>query len=110
LKIDEAWSNYLADVAELRSGIHWVSLGGKNPFDEYLQQTAMSFEHLLNVLDEQIIDAFTHLQLDPRGGWAGWPGLDRGATWTYVINDQPFGNLSERMAKATVWNTSKEDL
>ena len=102
LKIDEAWSNYLADVAELRSGIHWVSLGGKNPLDEYLHQTAMSFEHLLNGLDEQIIDAFLNLQPDSRGEWAGLPGLDRAATWTYVINDQPFGDLGERMAKAIV--------
>ena len=102
MKIDEAWSNYLADVAELRSGIHWISLGGKNPLDEYLHQTAMSFERLLNGLDEQIIDAFSHLQLDPRGEWAGLQGLDRGATWTYVINDQPFGDLGERMAKAIV--------
>jgi len=30
------------------------------------------------------------------------PGLDRGATWTYVINDQPFGDLGERIAKAIV--------
>ena len=62
----------------------------------------MSFERLLNGLDEQIIEAFSHLQLDPHGQWAGLPGLDRGATWTYVINDQPFGDLGERMAKAIV--------
>jgi preprotein translocase subunit SecA len=96
------WSNYLADVAELRSGIHWVSLGGKDPLNEYLHQTAATFEQLLHGLDEQIIDAFSSLQSDPLGEWSGLPGLDRGATWTYVINDQPFGNLSERMAKAVV--------
>jgi len=42
------------------------------------------------------------LGLDPHGEWAGLPGLDRGATWTYVINDQPFGDLGERIAKAIV--------
>jgi preprotein translocase subunit SecA len=102
LKIDEAWSNYLADIAELRSGIHWVSLGGKDPFNEYLHRAAMSFENLLNDLDHQIIDAFSNLPTDPRGEIASLPKVDRGATWTYVINDQPFGNLGERMAKAVV--------
>jgi hypothetical protein len=24
--------------------------------------------------------------------------FDRGATWTYMINDQPFGTLEQRMA------------
>jgi hypothetical protein len=28
--------------------------------------------------------------------------FDRGATWTYLVNDQPFGTLQERWAKAVV--------
>jgi len=101
LKMDESWSNYLADVAELRSGIHWVSLGGKDPLNEYLHQTALSFENLLNGLDQQIIDDFSNMPRES-GGEKDLPKFDRGATWTYVINDQPFGNISERMAKAIV--------
>ncbi len=101
-RIDEAWSRYLGDVAELRSGIHWVSLGGKDPLNEYLHQTAMMFEGLLNDIDEQVIEAFSTLRAEPIGEGARLPGIDRGATWTYVISDQPFGNLSERMAKAIV--------
>lgn len=102
LKIDEAWSQYLADVAELRSGIHWVSLGGKDPLNEYLHQTATSFEQLLNGLDEQIISAFSNLRPDRGGEWTDLPKIERGATWTYVVNDQPFGNFSERAAKGII--------
>jgi preprotein translocase subunit SecA len=102
LEIDEAWSLYLADIAELRSGIHWVSLGGKNPLNEYLHQSATGFENLLKDLDSRIIAAFSELQPDLQGEWAGLSKFDRGATWTYVINDQPFGDFGERMARAMV--------
>ena len=102
LTIDEAWSQYLADIAELRSGIHWVSLGGKDPMNEYLHQAAMSFENLVDGLDGQIIAAFSNLQPGRRGEWTGLAKFDRGATWTYVINDQPFGDFGQRMARAIV--------
>ncbi len=98
-KIDELWSDYLVDVAELRSGIHWVSLAGNDPLNEYLHQVALKFENLQDSIDEQIIAAFIDLQPGENGEWPELPRFDRGATWTYVINDQPFGNMSERFAK-----------
>ncbi len=102
LEIDEAWSLYLADIAELRSGIHWVSLGGKDPLNEYLHQSALAFENLLEDLDSRIIAAFSELLPGPQGEWEGLSKFERGATWTYVINDQPFGDFGERLAKALV--------
>jgi preprotein translocase subunit SecA len=98
-KIDELWSDYLVDIAELRSGIHWVSLAGSDPLNEYLHQVALKFENLQDRLEEQIIAAIVNLQPDENGQWPELPRFDRGATWTYVINDQPFGNMSERFAK-----------
>jgi len=50
-------------------------------------------------MGEQIIAAFAGLQPEENGEWPDLPRIDRGATWTYVINDQPFGNLSERFWK-----------
>jgi preprotein translocase subunit SecA len=99
LEIDQAWSLYLADIAELRSGIHWVSLGGKDPLNEYLHQSAQSFENLQKDLESQIIAAFSELQPDLLPGLSKF---ERGATWTYVINDQPFGDFGERLARALV--------
>jgi preprotein translocase subunit SecA len=99
MKIDELWSDYLVDIAELRSGIHWVSLAGNNPLNEYLHQAAMKFEILQDSLEEQIIAAFVSLQPNESGEWPELPRFDRGVTWTYVINDQPFGTMSERFAK-----------
>jgi preprotein translocase subunit SecA len=99
MKIDDLWSDYLADVAELRSGIHWVSMAGKDPLTEYLHEIAVRFEALDDSIDEQVVDTFKSLQPGENGEWRDLPSVDRGATWTYLVNDQPFGNLSERLAK-----------
>ncbi len=98
-RVDELWSDYLIDIAELRSGIHWVSLAGSDPLNEYLHQVALKFESLQDRIDEQIIESFVGLQPGEDGEWPELPRFDRGATWTYVINDQPFGNISERFMK-----------
>jgi preprotein translocase subunit SecA len=98
-KIDELWSDYLVDIADLRSGIHWVSLAGNDPLNEYLHQAAIKFENLQDSIAEQILAAFINLEPGENGKWPDLPRFDRGATWTYVINDQPFGNMSERFAK-----------
>ncbi|MCL2878473.1 MAG: accessory Sec system translocase SecA2 [Acidobacteria bacterium] len=101
-KIDELWPDYLVDIAELRSGIHWVSLGGNDPLNEYLRQVALKFENLRDRIDEQVLAELEKLQPDENGQWPELPRFDRGATWTYVINDQPFGNMSERFMKNLV--------
>jgi hypothetical protein len=46
--------------------------------------------------------AFVNLQPNVNGEWPELPRFDRGATWTYVINDQPFGNMSERFMKGLI--------
>jgi preprotein translocase subunit SecA len=33
--IDDLWSDHLAAVAELRSGVHWYAWGGRDPLHEY---------------------------------------------------------------------------
>ena len=102
MKIDELWSDYLVDVAEVRSGIHWVAYAGNDPLNEYLHQIASKFEGLQNRIEEQVVAAFVNLQPNVDGEWPELPHVDRGATWTYVINDQPFGNMSERFLKGLI--------
>jgi len=51
--IDELWADYLAEIAELKSGIHWVSFGGKNPFDAFLHEA----EQLFHVVHGRIAEA-----------------------------------------------------
>jgi len=94
--IDDLWSEHLAAVGELRSGVHWYSWGGRDPLHEYLTRVDTMYRELEEGLDVEIA---ARLQ-DARGGGAV-PG-ERGATWTYLTTDRPFGNYTERILKALV--------
>jgi preprotein translocase subunit SecA len=82
--IDERWADYLAAVEDLRDGIPWVSLGGKDPFPGFIQEATRLFEEVRSSIEENAEE----IPDEP---------VDRGATWTYVINDQPFGSLTDRL-------------
>jgi preprotein translocase subunit SecA len=94
--IDDLWSEYLSANKELRDGIQWVSLGFVSPFTEYIRRVHESFSELERAIENEIPK-----RLDA----ADASGIDltqRGATWTYLTTDQPFGALSERMARGIV--------
>ncbi len=98
--IDDIWADYLANVAELRGGIHWVSWGGRDPLYEYLTGVQEIYADLHWRLKEELADAFAGAEL--RDGKFRFPNeerFERGATWTYLTTDQPFGTFSERIAK-----------
>ncbi|HXA50313.1 MAG TPA: hypothetical protein VNV86_08425, partial [Candidatus Acidoferrum sp.] len=91
--IDDLWSDHLAAVAELRSGVHWYAWGGRDPLHEYLTRVDDLYLALEAGLEEEIaarVEAW-------RSGEA--PPLQRGATWTYLTTDNPFGNYTERIIK-----------
>ena len=88
--IDDLWSDYLAAVTELRAGTVWISLGGGNPMADFLHRLQAMFEELQRTIDEEIaarLDGAVTTVVDWR---------ERGATWTYLTTDQPFGNMTER--------------
>ena len=89
--IDELWSDYLAVVSELRASTIWVSLGGGSPFREYLHTVHAMFQELTRTIDDEsaarLERAATH-GIEPR---------QRGATWTYLTTDEPFGTMTERL-------------
>jgi preprotein translocase subunit SecA len=91
--LDELWSDYLAVVSELRASTIWVSLGGGSPFREYLQTVHAMFQELTRVIDEEIaarLERATTHGIEPR---------QRGATWTYLTTDEPFGTMTERVMR-----------
>jgi len=97
--IDELWCEYLSALAEIRSGVQWVSLagggrdplqdfwrfGGFDPFREYIKQVAALFEQLLSAIDTETAARLNHSEIT-----ATEPSR-RGTTWTYITTDQPFG-------------------
>ena len=88
--IDELWSDYLAAVSELRAGTIWLSLGGAEPFGDYVRRIHAMFQEFEDALDAEVAIRITQAETgagDPRR---------RGATWTYLTTDEPFGTMTER--------------
>jgi len=98
--IDDLWADYLANVAELRGGIHWVSWGGRDPLYEFLTGVEEIFADFNQSLNDEISEAFAAASiLDGKIHFPNEESFRRGATWTYLTTDQPFGTLGERIAK-----------
>jgi len=91
--IDEFWAEHLGVVAELRDGSQWVSLGGKDPLHYYLKTVHQMFEEFELTIDEEILKRVTETQA------SGLSAMERGATWTYLTTDQPFGTMQERFMR-----------
>jgi preprotein translocase subunit SecA len=98
--IDDVWADYLANVAELRGGIHWVSWGGRDPLYEFLTGARDIYDDFHLRVKEDIANAFAAAEI--RNGEIEFQDearFERGATWTYLTTDQPFGLLGERIMK-----------
>lgn len=98
--IDDLWADYLANVAELKSGVHWVSWGGRDPLHAFLVGVRDIYEDFQESLRTEIAEAFASAEIqDGQIDFAAQQRFERGATWTYVTTDQPFGTLWERVMK-----------
>ena len=89
--IDDLWAEYLAQVAEYRSGVQWISWSGRDPHRAYLLKVHEWFTGLEAELGEEIAR-----RLDVPGD----EFANRGAVWTYLTTDQPFPNLGLRLSRA----------
>ena len=93
--IDDLWSDYLAEIADYRAGIHLVSWS-RDPLHEYLVTVDQSFTRLKRKIAKEsqrrLAEAMSTGVL-PR---------QRGTTWTYLTTDQPFGPATERILRGLV--------
>jgi preprotein translocase subunit SecA len=91
--IDDLWSEYLAAISELREGTQWVSWTGFDPLHEYLTAADRLFKELEARIAEETAKRVTEAQV------SGIDPSQRGATWTYLTTDRPFGNFTERFLR-----------
>ncbi len=99
--IDDLWADYLAEIADLRAGIHWVSWGNRDPLFEYLTSVDKLFRQLEINIEEETIKRLEQAAAH------GFDPSQRGATWTYLTTDQPFGTASERILRSFLKNRLK---
>jgi len=91
--IDDQWADYLATITDLREGVQWLSWGGRDPLHEYLTSVHALFVQMDEGLDGEFAKHAEESGLDPS---------QRGATWTYLTTDQPFGTATERIMRGLV--------
>ncbi len=94
--IDDLWSEYLASVADLKSDIVWTSLSFREPLYEYMKGVDTLYRELEDRLDPEIADRLE------RARSTGLDPSQRGATWTYLTTDQPFGTATERVMRGLI--------
>jgi preprotein translocase subunit SecA len=88
--IDDLWAEHLARTSEYRSGVHWVSWSGRDPHREYLLRIDQWFREMELSLPEEI-----ERRVESDAGEVA----DRGAVWTYLTTDQPFGRWKRELSR-----------
>jgi preprotein translocase subunit SecA len=86
-QFDLTWAKHLNFASELREGIHLVRLGGENPVRVYQKKTHGHFNQVEAEMEKSIAE---YMSKNPEG--TDLPIKRPSSTWTYMINDNPFGN------------------
>jgi preprotein translocase subunit SecA len=103
--LDQGWAEHLAVLAEIREGIHLRSLGhGPNPFimaldplAEFHAEAVRLFTQVLDGIERQSAETFQTVRISDAGADLAAAGLKRPtATWTYLVQDNPFGTIADR--------------
>ena len=101
-QINRCWSDHLCHVSEIREQIHLFSMGGYNPLDEFHRQVNVAFNQLLQRVNNEIVTTFLTVEVQEAGIDLQKEGLSGpSATWTYMINDTPMGDVLERITAAS---------
>ena len=100
--LDRSWADYLAEMAHIREGIHLRSLGrGLNPLDQFHAEAVRHFGAMLDQIGARSAETFRTVAITADGADLAAAGLKRpNATWTYLVQDDPFGSPLSRAAKS----------
>ncbi|HSW78846.1 MAG TPA: preprotein translocase subunit SecA [Candidatus Babeliales bacterium] len=60
--LDNLWMQHLENMDHLREGIHWISVGQRDPLVEYRRQGGMIFDAMQENLRHEIVRAVSHAQ------------------------------------------------
>jgi preprotein translocase subunit SecA len=103
--LDRGWADHLAVLAGIREGIHLRALGhSANPFvmaldplSEFHAEAVRLFARLLEQVEQRSAETFQTAEITSEGVDLDAAGLKRPtATWTYVVQDNPFGTDLDR--------------
>jgi len=60
--LDNLWMQHLENMDHLREGIHWMSVGQRDPLVEYRRRGQMIFEEMQTTLRHEVVRALFHAE------------------------------------------------
>ncbi|MCF0093721.1 accessory Sec system translocase SecA2 [Micromonospora sp. NPDC049114] len=95
--LDRLWAEHLAELSEVREGVHLRALGRLDPLDEFHRAAVPAFNNLVPEIEARTIATFTETEFDE--DWEPEDGtlIRPTATWTYLVHDNPFGSELDRL-------------
>ena len=98
--LDRLWAEHLAELSEIREGVHLRALGRLDPLDEFHRAAVPAFQKLIPEIEERTVATVEGLDLS-EGFVPDAAELVRpSATWTYLVHDNPFGSELDRLIAA----------
>ncbi|MEW5902542.1 MAG: accessory Sec system translocase SecA2, partial [Acidobacteriota bacterium] len=90
--IDRLWADHLAWLADFRESIHLVSLGGREPLNEFQKAVTEAFLSLKKNIEQALATALNDLLRREGPINLEAEGLKGpSSTWTYLVNEEQFG-------------------
>jgi len=98
--IDRLWAEHLAELSEVREGVHLRALGRLDPLDEFHRVAIPAFNKLMPEIEERTVDSFAETEVTEDWQPAEAKLVRPSATWTYLVYDNPFGSELDRLISA----------
>jgi preprotein translocase subunit SecA len=98
--LDRAWTDHLAELADVREGVHLRALGRLDPLDEFHRAAVPLFNELIPAVEQRTIDTFEESEITDDWQPEESEIVRPSATWTYLVHDNPFGSELDRLIAA----------
>ena len=96
--VDRCWVDHLAFLADIRETIHMQALAREDPLTEFHRLSIPAFKDLVSDSWERSAKTFEAANITEEHGLdLADAGLKRpNTTWTYLVQDNPFGSEDDR--------------
>jgi preprotein translocase subunit SecA len=92
--LDNSWAYYLAEINDVRDGIHFRRLGGQDPIYEFHKLAIEIFNKLQDNIKSDTIQSFNKIEIINDNIDLDNTGLKApSSTWTYLVNDNSFEEM-----------------
>lgn len=95
--LDRLWAEHLAELSEVREGVHLRALGRLDPLDEFHRAAVPAFNQLIPEIEARTVATFEETEFDEDWQPDEAQLVRPSATWTYLVHDNPFGSELDRL-------------